>query len=367
MMERKNALKATSPQKTPELHVFDNFHGSSLDVGPEVSNGQKFKIPHDLLRLSEELENICGSRHKVLLEDIPDEAGHVLLHYLHTGSWQTLRVNESTPTAIHSTQLKVSLYVYGAARIYKLPGLAELAKEKICHYAGRLPALEILGLASDAGRLLGEDDLWFSAFIRLRIQQLFEDPTSLNKKVLLECFRSATTYSGILIKGLIDICHEKSTMAAPSIGATEPESESVVVFTPESKTARSTDSAQSKPELAVEVLPEPEAASSNVTVELKPGLAVGCAPVPIDEPDLTKKKLTKKEKKKMDKEKKKMEKERLAFEMATLERAAKLPLEPELGDAAKPELNRAVDFLLETEVAPSPSLSRSLALTGQSR
>ncbi|ORY65438.1 uncharacterized protein BCR38DRAFT_409133 [Pseudomassariella vexata] len=73
--------------------------------------------------------------------------------------------------------------------------LIALAEAKISHYAGALPASEILILASDACQLLGEDGLWFLSFTRVRIQQMFADSASLNKTGFLGCFESATPYS----------------------------------------------------------------------------------------------------------------------------------------------------------------------------
>ncbi|KAK2053467.1 hypothetical protein LY76DRAFT_477050, partial [Colletotrichum caudatum] len=179
-------------------------------------SGQHFTIPYDFLRLSEKLQKINDSWYGIRLEDIPDEAGHVLIHYLHTGTWQTLRVNDPTPAVIRSTQLNISLHVYAAAQAYNLPKLAALAKGQISHYAGQLPDLEVLVLASDAGRLLGEGDLWFFDFIRLRIRQLLEDPALSNRTDFLGCFNSATTYTRMLVKGLIDICCDMSTSVNPT-------------------------------------------------------------------------------------------------------------------------------------------------------
>ncbi|KAK2005709.1 hypothetical protein LZ32DRAFT_652201 [Colletotrichum eremochloae] len=293
-----------------------------------------------------------------------DEAGHVLIHYLHTGTWQTLRVNDPTPAVIRSTQLNISLHVYAAAQAYELPDLAELAKDKISHYAGQLPDLEVLVLASDAGRLLGEGDLWFSDFIRLRIRQLFEDPALLNRTEFLGCFNIVTTYTRMLIKGLIDICCDMSTSVnptasrptspfesyaapepgqEPAMNAREAESESVIAFTPKSGTACSADSVGPKSEPAAEFVP---AAPSNVSLELEAGSAVDCAPIPFAEPDLKMRQLTKKEKKKLQRKN-----EQLALAIPTLEQAA----EPESGpltDVAEPEPEPAVDCPAATEVAP---------------
>ncbi|KZL88010.1 hypothetical protein CI238_13291 [Colletotrichum incanum] len=374
MAKKKNTSRTSSPKQMPGFLTPDN----PLDAGPEVSpylsssckvyfkGGQQFTIPYDFLRLSGKLQTLNDSWYGIRLEDVPDEAGHVLIHYLHTGTWQTLRVNDPTPAVIQSTQLNISLHVYAAAQTYKLPGLAELAKEKISHYAEQLPDLEVLVLASDAGRLLGEGDLWFSDFIRLRIRHLFEDPALLNRTEFLGCFNSATTYTRMLVKGLIDICCDMSSSvdppasrptsrfepyAAPEpgqepvMGATEAESESVMVFTPKSGTACLADCMGPKPEPAAEFVP---ATPSNVILELESGSTVDCAPVPIAKPDLKKKKLTKKEKKKLERKK-----EQLALTTATLEQAAD-PEPSSLIDAAEPEPEPepAVDYLSATELAP---------------
>ncbi|KAJ0165542.1 hypothetical protein CTA2_10893 [Colletotrichum tanaceti] len=222
-----NGWTPASPQETATSQGLEASVDNLQDIGPEVSpyaspacnvyfqSGQPFRVPRNLL--CGELENI---RHRGLgeirLKHVPDEAGHVIVHYLHTDSWQTLRVRDSPDTAKYATHLGISLHVYAAAQAYKLPQLAELAREKVSLHAEASPPLDVLLLASDACGSLGEDDPWFSAFVRRRVQQLFEDPASLNKSGLLGCFDSATTYSKLLVKSMIEICCDYSVSVNPS-------------------------------------------------------------------------------------------------------------------------------------------------------
>ncbi|KAK1471689.1 hypothetical protein CCUS01_17376 [Colletotrichum cuscutae] len=216
-----------SPLDQPGNHNLEAFVGHTQEVGPEVSpyasptcnvyfeSGQPFRVPSNLL--CQELENIRLRSHgEIQLKHIPDDAGHVLIHFLHTGSWQTLRAKDSSDTPKNASYLGTSLYVYAASQAYKIPLLAELAKEHISLSAETLPALEVLSLASDACHSLGEDDTWFSAFIKRRIRHLFEDSSSLNKAGLLGCFDKATTYSKLLVKSLIEICCDYSISVNPS-------------------------------------------------------------------------------------------------------------------------------------------------------
>ncbi|KAK6222512.1 hypothetical protein QIS74_04214 [Colletotrichum tabaci] len=229
-----NGLRATPPPDTSE--------NTEPEVRPKVSpyaspsckvyfkSGQQFRVPRDLL--CEELDVIRRSSHEIRLRHIPDEAGHVLIHYLHTGTWQTLQGKYPLDTARNPTQLGTSLHVYAAARTYKLPWLLALAEARISRYAVASPALEILVLASDACQLLGEDDRWFSDFIKLHVQQLFEDPASLDKIGFLKCFDSATPYSKMLVKLMIEICCEKSTFVYPE-SQPAPQAESDTTAGPE--------------------------------------------------------------------------------------------------------------------------------------
>ncbi|KAK2037587.1 hypothetical protein LZ31DRAFT_534816 [Colletotrichum somersetense] len=205
-------------------------------VGPKVSpyasatcyvyfkSGQLFKVPRDLL--CEGLESIRNSTNQIHLKDVPDEAGHTVLHYLHTSMWQTLDDADLPDESRPLNQLKVSLHVYATAKTYGLPGLAELAKQEIYQHAEALPALRVLVSASDACRLLGEDDLWFSAFIKLRVEELVRGNSPSEKMRFLMFFDAATPYTKMLVRLIFEICCNSSTYFSPAslpTPQTEPE------------------------------------------------------------------------------------------------------------------------------------------------
>ncbi|KAK1574399.1 uncharacterized protein LY79DRAFT_523998 [Colletotrichum navitas] len=205
------------------------------EIGPKVSpyaspsckvyfrSGQPFIVPRGLLR--EGLESICYKSNEIRLENVLDECGHVVIHYLHTGRWQTLDDADLPGAARLSKRLEVSLLVYGTAQTYNLPGLAELSKQKISQYAGALPALQVLVLASDACQLLGEGDLWFSTFIKLRVEELFQDASSQEKTRFLTCFDTATPYSKMLVKLIVEICCRNSAPFCPESQPNTPPAE----------------------------------------------------------------------------------------------------------------------------------------------
>ncbi|KAL0929305.1 uncharacterized protein CTRU02_215758 [Colletotrichum truncatum] len=240
-------MKAAEWQKSPS-------NGHISDVGPEVSpyaspactiyfkDGQPSTIPRDIVCVSNELVKICSEHNKIRLDKVPHQAGHVLVHYLHTGSWQTLYKRHPLSDYKTSTQFETSIHVYAAARAYGLPELADLAKDKIFGFAEALPALEAIVLGANACDLLPDDDLWFLAFIKRRIERLFENPGPSDQPVFLKCFHRASTYSKMLIKSMFWICMEKSALSKPAKGHNVP------VF----DAAASTTSSQLTPDSASE-------------------------------------------------------------------------------------------------------------------
>ncbi|KAK2056719.1 hypothetical protein LY76DRAFT_594878 [Colletotrichum caudatum] len=178
------------------------------------ANGERFTVPRDIICVSAELERICSNGDEVVVEDVPPEAGHVLIHYLYTRTWQTL-CSRDLPRYGHGnlTQFETSLYVYAAALTYGLVGLAELAKQNIPRYASELSVQDVVTSAAKPCEILPEDDPWFSTYIRVHIEQLFGDPDFFDQRAFLDCFNGASKYSRILAKCLVSICCQKAASA----------------------------------------------------------------------------------------------------------------------------------------------------------
>ncbi|KAK2007446.1 hypothetical protein LZ32DRAFT_593743 [Colletotrichum eremochloae] len=255
MAKKKKMRMSKSPDQGEPVAVADDF-----DDGPEVSpytspicsvyfnSGEPFMVPRDIICVSAELNRICSSSSQIDIQDVPAEAGHVLVHYLHTRTWQSLRKMYYGHNSRISTQFETSVYVYAAAQRYGLGGLVELAKENISRYTNEMPPLDIIVLAAKPSDLLSDDDSWFFAFIKTHIQQMFEDPASLNESVFLDCFNGAAKYSRVLAKSMFLMCCQK----AASVESAETHAVSVIDETP------FMDSFPSTPNLVPEPEPEPE-------------------------------------------------------------------------------------------------------------
>ncbi|KAM0275088.1 hypothetical protein ACHAQH_007567 [Verticillium albo-atrum] len=154
-IKKKAAPKPDASITTPDIKQL--MQRMDDDAGPETSpytspmcrlvfqSGLSFNITRDVLNKSR-IQNVCNDSISLsCLSDVPDDAGHVLVHYLHTGTYQTLKaISEVSEATNGLSPFEVGLYVYATARICEVPALAELAKERILKYALALSPLQIL-------------------------------------------------------------------------------------------------------------------------------------------------------------------------------------------------------------------------------
>lgn len=198
--------------------------------------------------MSDKLHTIYKDSNKIRAHEVPDEAGHVLVHYLHTGTYQTLHKPRSLQDSKTATQFGNSVHVYTAAGAYSLPGLADLAKEKISRWAEVLSARDMVGLAANACELLPDVDLWFLAFIKRRLRSFFDNSTSWDHSTFLECFHHRTAYSKVLANAMVHICYEN----AAAIHSTRPRALSSSQSSAGTVETPLTDSPQPSRDLALE-------------------------------------------------------------------------------------------------------------------
>ncbi|KAK2756872.1 hypothetical protein CKAH01_17106 [Colletotrichum kahawae] len=174
-------------------------------------NRKPFTVPRDFLKDSDALLASCDAFNNLDLRKIPDDAGHVLVHYLYTNTWQTLRettFGDSIP--VMKSHFEISVHVYCAARAYDLPGLVSLAKAKMKTLAFHLPELDVVVSASAACQLLPDDDEWFEVFLHRHVKEMFRRQISLDQSAFMESFQGGTSYSKMLAKSMFTLCCENS-------------------------------------------------------------------------------------------------------------------------------------------------------------
>jgi len=155
----------------------------SLEVGPEAT---RFLVHDSILSRSEILAAksypLAFVKQSVLLPELDLNTAHTLVHYLYTGKYQSLNTLASSDKVIPEVY-KLGAGVYCAAARYKLPGLAELAQNKLKSLDEEMSIFDILTVARDhAFPLLPEDDLWYPSYVEQSLNNaMADDPEPFRK------------------------------------------------------------------------------------------------------------------------------------------------------------------------------------------
>jgi len=168
---------------TDEKSPYASTQMVSLEVGPEAV---RFLVHDSVLSRSEVLAAksypLAFVKQSVQLPELDQTTAHTLVHYLYTGKYQTLSVNAASDKVIPESY-KLSACVYCAAVRYELPGLTELAQNKIKSFGEEVSIFDILAVARDhAFPMLPEDDVWYPAYIEDALNTaMAEDPEPFRK------------------------------------------------------------------------------------------------------------------------------------------------------------------------------------------
>ncbi|PSN64717.1 hypothetical protein BS50DRAFT_80226 [Corynespora cassiicola Philippines] len=221
-----------------------------LDVGVKQT---RFRVHRLVLSQSPELEvqplsGLWGAKAEdaFRLPDLDDETAHTMIHYLYTGQYQTLRGYESGADGA-IPEYKLGTCVYCAATKYKLPGLAELAKQRISSSGEHLTIVEILRVAREnAFPLLPENETWFPAYIEDAIKgAVTKDPGLFMQRSFTDQIEGDRKFRQVVMKAIVN------TYAKGPI-AEEPEEDPIPVPDVECEELVSVE------EPKVEKVPEPE-------------------------------------------------------------------------------------------------------------
>ncbi|CAN9318867.1 unnamed protein product [Alternaria alternata] len=165
--------KKCNPYTSPSATL---YFGSTL---------QEYHLPDVLLQRLERIPSHDSWTGKIHLADVDASIGHVLIHFLHTGLYQTLSKEE--PESTENTQqdnvneFQTALLTLEAAKKYGVPGLQDLAQVEL-ERRGEDMCLR------DAVRVIREDFLvgpsgehaWLRDYVSTKVRSAFEhDPSAI--------------------------------------------------------------------------------------------------------------------------------------------------------------------------------------------
>ncbi|KAH6846994.1 hypothetical protein B0I37DRAFT_135538 [Chaetomium sp. MPI-CAGE-AT-0009] len=219
---RSGAAKvAGADGKAPAKRDTDNRPENSPYGSPActVPFASPLNVPLDILRKSPKLHAAYEGRLPEL-PAIPQDVGHVLVHYLHTGTYGTLKPRPTETMSKQVCELKTSIQAYAAARQYELPDLMRLAEVKIDRFGRGLPLPTLLEVARDAYPNLTEGDAWFLDYLRARIRPHLKDPQTLMGSDLLDQISGILSPNRVLLRTVLELfCERIAVPAEPAAAA----------------------------------------------------------------------------------------------------------------------------------------------------
>lgn len=140
----------------------------------------------------------------ISLPELDETTAHTLVHYLYTGRYQALQSHGPGEKGA-VPNYKDGACVYCAAIRYKLPGLAELAKEKITSLGEDLTILDILRVSREhAFPLLPEDEAWFPAYLEGAIHgAVTEDPELFTRDEFVDQIEGDRKFRQVVMKAIL--------------------------------------------------------------------------------------------------------------------------------------------------------------------
>ncbi|KAL7948435.1 hypothetical protein V8C42DRAFT_362978 [Trichoderma barbatum] len=97
------------------------------------------------------------------------DAGHVLVHYLVTGTYLSLKPRLSSPQEEIAIEFSTSVRAYAVAKTYERPNLAEFAKAEVERLGERLHASLAFDLLRDAYSNPDGNYMWLTSYLKNRL------------------------------------------------------------------------------------------------------------------------------------------------------------------------------------------------------
>ncbi|KAF4996291.1 hypothetical protein FGRMN_4542 [Fusarium graminum] len=176
-------------------------------------------IPRDFLKQSPELASGAAPNRFTLTSDdihvknIAFDAGHVIIHYLITKTYQNLKPTEIFAEKNDAMELATAIRVYGAAESISLGGLRNLAREEIVRLGDKLELSTLVKVMEDAipsfQSLPG-----ISAYIESRIISFMQNSSGIAADRVLEKTGVPDTLSNVLLRSIALLKASEHSLAA---------------------------------------------------------------------------------------------------------------------------------------------------------
>ncbi|KAI1181797.1 hypothetical protein F5B17DRAFT_423513 [Nemania serpens] len=149
------------------------------------------------------------------LAHIPSGAGHVLVHYLFTGTYECHKPEGSSCYEKDAAEFATSVRVYAVAWEYGLPDLESLAKGEIKKLGDRLQVMQILDILKDELPNPSTDDTWLQDYLKSLIRAFINNPPASLGSLSSSSGRTLSI-ANVFLTVVVELWHEKTNPLSSS-------------------------------------------------------------------------------------------------------------------------------------------------------
>ncbi|KAI0847138.1 hypothetical protein F5Y00DRAFT_263953 [Daldinia vernicosa] len=199
-------------QAANTANMANNQPESSPYAGPQTTlqfqDGLQFAIPTSLYKKFFEYEI---SDFNEYLMNFPGDCGHVIVHFLYTGTYQYLKLKG---TCQCEKDKDIDEFIT-CAQVYKIAGdcllfpLKKLVRVEMERLGGRLQVTQLLNAMKDVYLTLPDTDKWLRNFLKSLVERLIENPSIPIELGDSQSLGHHTSIASFLVGTAIELCREK--------------------------------------------------------------------------------------------------------------------------------------------------------------
>ncbi|KAM0343369.1 hypothetical protein ACHAPU_008547 [Fusarium lateritium] len=210
MSEENDTRPMHSPYASDVCPVYFQGNGplyiprTFLNQSPELASGA---VPDRFTLASDDIH----------VENIAFDAGHAIIHYLVTNTYQCLKPTEIFPEKNDATELATAIRVYSTTETISLSRLRNLAREEIVRLGDKLELPTLIKVMEDSipsfQNLPG-----IAAYVESRILSFAENSSRIAANKALENIGVPDTLNNVLLRSIVLMkASEQSLVAEPII------------------------------------------------------------------------------------------------------------------------------------------------------
>jgi hypothetical protein len=184
-----------------------------LYIGPEQ---EQYHVPQGLLQNHQWIASLSPWNQAVQLPDVAKATGHTLVHYLYTGTYQTLDDVEASPKEQTRIEFRRAISAYTVGETHNLHGLQQLARQEIGRLDAGMDIFDIVEASKDEYSKLPTNTFWFHDLLNEKMKTAFdEDHTVFVKDGFFNSIDDITL-TRVLIRRLMELYNDKISGLEPA-------------------------------------------------------------------------------------------------------------------------------------------------------